>query len=117
MDIELIKNNINHMVCEGTVSEMVLKELIDNSGFVVPLETILWDYKLTFDSSANGYKKTLKSVVSLYNTYGGYIIYGIDELVKDTKFQAVGIDANQIDLQKLRGQFDKYFGRRISIAL
>ncbi|EGQ7937302.1 RNA-binding domain-containing protein [Vibrio vulnificus] len=116
MDIELIKNNINHMVCEGTVSEMVLKELIDNSGFVVPLETILWDYKLTFDSSANGYKKTLKSVVSLYNTYGGYIIYGIDELVKDTKFQAVGIDANQIDLQKLRGQFDKYFGRRISIA-
>ncbi|MFN1513699.1 AlbA family DNA-binding domain-containing protein [Vibrio owensii] len=116
MEIESIKNNINQMVNDGTVSDVVLRELIRSDGTVVPLETILWDYKLQFDSSKNGYKKTLKSIVSLYNTYGGYIVYGVDEPVKDTAFEAVGIEEGQIDQQKLRGQFDKYFGRRISLV-
>lgn len=116
MDIEVVKNNINRMINEGTVSDDVLNELISNDGKVVPLETILWDYKLEFDSSAQGYKKTLKSIVSLYNTHGGYIIYGVDEPVKDTEFEAIGIKPNQVGQQQLRGQFDKYFGKRISIV-
>jgi hypothetical protein len=116
MNIEIVKNNINKMIQEGNVSASVLHELISSDGKVVPLETILWDYKVEFDSSKHGYKKALKSIVSLYNTHGGYIIYGVDELVKDTEFEAVGIKPNQIDQQKLRGQFDKYFGQRISLV-
>lgn len=116
MDIEVVKHNINRMINEGTVSDGVLSELISSDGKVVPLETILWDYKLEFDSSAHGYKKTLKSIVSLYNTHGGYIIYGVDEPVKDTEFEAVGIKPGQVDQQKLRGQFDKCFGKRISLV-
>lgn len=116
MDIVTIKNNINRMINEGTISDVVLRELISQEGKVVPLETILWDYKQDFDSSEHGYKKTLKSIVSLYNTHGGYIIYGISEVVKDSVFEATGIKSDQIDQQKLRGQFDKYFGKRISLA-
>ncbi|MFQ2602205.1 ATP-binding protein [Aeromonas caviae] len=116
MNIEIIKTRISDMIVNGTVSAEVLRNFISSDGAILPLESILWDYKLVFDSSTNGYKKTLKSIVSLYNTHGGYIIYGIKEIKKDTIFQAVGITAEQLDQQKLKGQFDKFFGKRISLT-
>lgn len=116
MDIEIIKAEISNMIIDGSVSASVLKKFISADGSILPLESTLWDYKVLFDCSVNGYKKTIKSIVSLYNTYGGYIIYGIDETIKDTKFKAVGINPLQLDQQKLKGQFDKYFGKRISLT-
>lgn len=116
MNIEAIKFNINEMIKKGTVSKSVLELLINSEKNIIPVETILWDYKLKFDDSPNGYKRTLKSIVSFYNTHGGYIIYGIEELVKDTEFTLRGVNSNQIDQQKLRGQFDKHFGKRIPLV-
>jgi hypothetical protein len=116
MDIEIIKEEISDMIIDGSVSASVLEKFIYADGSVLPLESTLWDYKVTFDCSPNGYKKIIKSIVSLYNTYGGYIIYGIDETKKDTKFKAVGVNPSQLDQQKLKGQFDKYFGKRISLT-
>lgn len=116
MDIENIKNNISKLIINGAVSAQVINLIIKSDGSVIPMETILWDYKLKFDDSAHGYKKTLKSIVSFYNTHGGYIIYGIEETKKDTEFSAVGITENQIDQQLLKGQFDKCFGKRIPLV-
>ncbi len=116
MEIEIIKNTVSDMILDGKVSSDVLNTFIKSNGSVLPLESILWDYKVEFDDSPHGLKKALKSIVSLYNTYGGYIIYGINEKIKDTEFEVVGINENHINQQKLRGQFDKYFGKRIPLV-
>lgn len=115
MEIEKIKSSVSDMILEGKVSQEVINTFITEDGSVLPLESVLWDYKAEFDDSAHGQKKTLKSIVSLYNTYGGYIIYGISEKIKDSEFVVVGVQSNHIDQQKLRGQFDKYFGKRIPL--
>lgn len=115
MEIEKIKLSISDMIVEGRISQDVVNVFIKDNGTVLPLESVLWDYKVEFDDSNHGVKKSLKSIVSLYNTYGGYIIYGISEKVKDSEFEIVGINNNHIDQQKLRGQFDKYFGKRIPL--
>ncbi|CAD5734799.1 helix-turn-helix domain-containing protein [Escherichia coli] len=116
MEIEKIKSSVSDMILEGKVSKDVINTFIKEDGTVLPLETVLWDYKVEFDDSIHGLKKTLKSIVSLYNTYGGYIIYGVSEKIKDSEFVVVGIQNNHIDQQKLRGQFDKYFGKRIPLV-
>ncbi|MCI2962535.1 ATP-binding protein [Shewanella sp. N2AIL] len=115
MEVVSLKNSIYQMVLDGDVSENFLKKLINVDGSVVPIECSLWDYKASFNSTDIGQRKALKAIVSFYNTYGGYLIYGIDEVEKDTSFKAVGIEPNQINLQKLSGQFDKYFGQRIEL--
>lgn len=116
MDVEKIKLKISQMIEQGTVSEEVLRLIINEDGSVLPIETILWDYKVKFDNSAHGFKKILKSLVSFHNTHGGYLVFGIDETKKDTEFVATGISSGQLDQQKLSGQFDKYFGKRISLV-
>ena len=116
MDIEVLKNNVNMMLGNGTISVDVIQMLIKDNGQMVPTECTLWDYKLTFDDTKKGWAKTLKSIVSFYNTYGGYIIYGINETEKDTTFVPVGITPKLIDQQKLSGHFDKYFGQRIELV-
>lgn len=115
MEIEKIKCSVSDMILEGKVSQDVINIFIKEDGSVLPMESVLWDYKVEFDDSTHGLKKTLKSIVSLYNTYGGYIIYGISETIKDSEFVVVGVPSNHIDQQKLRGQFDKYFGKRIPL--
>ncbi|MGL6475110.1 ATP-binding protein [Aeromonas hydrophila] len=116
MNIEKIKLEISEMIVNGTISASVLEKFIFNDGTVLPLESILWDYKISFDNSSHGYRKTLKSIVSFHNTHGGYIIYGIEEQKKDTLFNAIGINESHLDQQKLKGQFDKFFGKRISLT-
>ncbi|WP_145600597.1 AlbA family DNA-binding domain-containing protein [Yersinia frederiksenii] len=116
MEIEKIKHTVSDMILDGKVSPEVLNTFVKEDGSVLPLECILWDYKVEFDDSPHGLKKALKSIVSFYNTHGGYIIYGINEKIKDTAFELVGINKNHIDQQKLRGQFDKYFGKRIPLV-
>ncbi|MES1383965.1 RNA-binding domain-containing protein, partial [Vibrio cholerae] len=53
---------------------------------------------------------------SFHNTFGGYMIFGVDEIEKDTKFVLTGVESNLIDQQKLRGQFDRYFNQRLDLT-
>lgn len=115
MEVVALKNKIYQMVLDGEVSENVLRAFINKDGSTVPIECSLWDYKVAFDTTTSGQRKVLKAIVSFYNTYGGYLVYGIDEVVKDTSFKAVGIESGKVDQQKLRGQFDKFFGQRIEL--
>lgn len=115
MNITDIKKSVYALVQSGNLSTQVLNELIPN-GTPVPRECELWDYKEAFETEAQDYAKTTKSIASFYNTYGGYIIYGIKEVDKDKIFEVAGIPNGEFNLQKLKGQLDKYFGRRLDVS-
>ncbi len=61
MEIEIIKNTVSDMILDGKVSSDVLNTFIKSNGSVLPLESILWDYKVEFDDSPHGLKKALKA--------------------------------------------------------
>lgn len=116
MDIIKIKQEIYESIQIGDVSLSIIEKLTKKDGTVLPKECELWDYKKTFDDSKDGTLKILKSIISFHNTYGGYIIFGVDEVVKDTSFILCGVKRNLIDQQKLRGQFDRYFSQRLDLT-
>ncbi|ELQ6061742.1 hypothetical protein STS98_000388 [Cronobacter sakazakii] len=57
MEIEKIKYSVSDMILEGKVSQEVISTFIKEDGSVLPLESVLWDYKAEFDDSAHGQKK------------------------------------------------------------
>ena len=115
MNITDIKKSVYTLVQSGNLSTQVLNELIQG-GKPVPRECELWDYKEQFEADTQDYAKTAKSIASFYNTYGGYIVYGVKETDKDKSFEIVGIVAGEFNLQKLKGQLDKFFGKRLDVS-
>jgi predicted HTH transcriptional regulator len=65
--------------------------LARKDGTMLPKECELWDYKRVFEDAKDANLKTLKAIVSFHNTYGGYIVYGVSEVEKDTSFVLCGI--------------------------
>ncbi|WP_213909829.1 RNA-binding domain-containing protein [Stutzerimonas nitrititolerans] len=116
MNVTELKKKIYNLAQAGNLSDTVLDILVPDNE-VVPFECELWDYKEAYEESPHDYTKTARSIASLYNTYGGYLLYGIKELVKDTTYELVGVKQGEINVQKLKGQLDKYFGQRLNINL
>lgn len=115
MNITEIKEDIYSKIQSGCIDKTVITSLTANSS-VINKECELWDFKLTIEDSKDSYIKLVKHVISFYNSYGGYIIYGIDETEKDIKFDTVGIIGNDLDIQKLKGYFDDILGFRIDVT-
>jgi len=116
MNVVELKKQVYSCVQLGSLSRDIL-ELIIPGGVPVPLECELWDYKECYEADSHDYSKTARAVASFYNTYGGYIIYGVREVEKDKRFELVGVESEGFNIQKLRGQLDKYFGRRLDVTI
>lgn len=116
MDVISIKSEIYESILAGDVSKSVIDKLLKSDGSILAKECELWDFKQTFEGSKDAYLKTMKSIVSFHNTFGGYIIFGVEEVEKDTVFKLLGIEKGLIDQQKLRGTFDRFFSRRIDLT-
>ncbi|MDH1508541.1 ATP-binding protein [Pseudomonas mosselii] len=116
MNVTELKKQVYGLIQAGNLSETVLKLLIPDNN-AIPFECELWDYKETYEATPHDYTKTARAIASLYNTYGGYLLYGIKETIKDTQYDLVGVKEGTIDIQKLKGQLDKYFGHRLNINI
>jgi predicted HTH transcriptional regulator len=101
-----MKSEIYRLSTNSIVGSEVVECLISN-GEVAPKESNLWDYKEFYEADAESYAKTVRIITSLYNTYGGYVIYGIKEVLDDQKFEVVGVKAGSLDFKKLRGRIEK----------
>lgn len=76
------------------------------------------DFKQQLPSSDFEYAKTMRDLVALHNSYGGFLVFGVRETEKDRAFELVGVDPNGIRLSKLRDMTRSYVGMdlRLSIA-
>ncbi|WP_415904363.1 NB-ARC domain-containing protein [Neptuniibacter sp. QD48_55] len=115
-NINEVKSKIYNCIITGSFGEEVINTFLHDDGSIIPLECELWDFKEKFEGTNDSYLKLVKTIISLYNSFGGYVVYGIKEKIKDTSFSIEGIGEDLlIDQQKVRGLFDKHVGRRIDI--
>ena len=78
-------------------------------------ECELLDYKAHYSTTKSALAKTAKQVVSFYNTFGGYLVYGVSETIRDTRYETCGHDF-EVDLVPLRGAIDRYTGTNIGLS-
>lgn len=112
MDFLKIKEQIYFLITKGTLNETVISALQQDGKFI-PNEGELWDYKKTFSCSEIDYAKIIRLALSMHNTYGGYVIFGVDEVKKDSMYEPFGIAPDLFSVQRFRGYMDKYIGRQI----
>lgn len=112
--INTIKRNVNDYVSEGVLDQRVINELWLTDCFV-PKETELWDFKREPSGDSSSLAKTVLQIVSFHNTYGGYLIYGIEEPKRDY-FRPIGIASGSMDTKQLRDKVAAYTGETIDLS-
>lgn len=115
INLREIRQTITRFIEAGALDHRVIDTLIRQDTFV-PKECELWDYKLSIGKDAVSLAETILQVVSFHNTYGGYLIYGVDEVTKDKEFVSVGIARGSLDLQQLNQRLANYTGDKIDIS-
>jgi hypothetical protein len=113
--LKTVRRHIASFVNDAVLDNRVVEELRLHSGFV-PAETEVWDYKRQIPEDARSLAKAVLHIVSFYNSYGGYIIYGVDEVEKDKVFLPVPDAQCSLHVQQLRQSVENYTGEVIDIA-
>lgn len=116
LKLQEIKFQLNEYVKAGQLDQRVINLLI-NGTQCVPLECELLDYKELIEDSRLSKAKIIISIVSLYNTYGGYLLFGVKEKESETEFEVVGINKGSLDVESLKALLNEYTGERINITL
>lgn len=106
-------------ICEhirnGTLDSRVLEALSMTDEFV-PHECALWDYKREQKTDALALAELARDISSFYNTFGGYIVVGVDEADRDARFVPSGFDLPQVDQTQIRQVIRTYTGADISVT-
>jgi hypothetical protein len=111
-----IKRQLAQFVADGRVDEGVLS-LVMRGKSCIPLECELLDYKQLLQDDKLSYAKAMIRILSLYNTYGGYLLFGVEERQSEVEFWAVGMPRNSIDLERIKAMLKEYTGERISLTM
>lgn len=115
LDLLTVRQEITELLSTAAVDERVLNALRFQDG-LTPKETELWDYKREAPSTTVALAKTVLQIVSFYNSYGGYIIYGASEKVRDQCFSISGVTPNAIKVHQLKDLIREYTGEIIDIT-
>lgn len=115
VEIQNIKKKMYEFIKAGVLDEEVLDLLKDGSG-LNRIETELWDYKYKPSGTAEYLAKTILQIVSFYNTYGGYLIFGVKESDVENPNTIEGIDADSLDEKQLRDKLRAYTGEVIDVS-
>lgn len=110
-----IKRTISEYAQQGRLSHDLIQTLYHN-GLFAPVEFECLDYKQTVGSTPYDKSKLVKRVVSFYNSYGGYLVFGVAETESETRFDLVGFDALALDVESVKASIKEYTGERIQIT-
>lgn len=114
LQINTIKKKIYTYIQEGVIDSRVINILKYNHGFI-PKECELWDFKRKPSGETIYLAKTILQIVSFYNSYGGYLIYGVEEL-QDKSFVPTGIENRVLDVKQITDKLRSYTGSIIDIS-
>ncbi|SOZ56757.1 putative ATPase AAA [Cupriavidus taiwanensis] len=113
--VEEIKKKVSELANQGRLSSDVLN-LICKDGVCAPVEFELLDYKEDFDNSPYGKGKLILRVVSFFNSFGGYLIFGVRETESELRFDVVGANPVGLDVESIKASIKEYTGERIQIS-
>lgn len=114
--IEEIKHQLASFVEEGRL-DMSLVQLLTSGNQCAPVECELLDYKERLDDDRLAKAKAVLQIVCFYNTYGGYLIFGVAEREAETTFQLTGVAKGAIDIESLKALIQQYTGERVGLTL
>lgn len=107
ISLTALRQTIHQFVGEGVIDQRVIGTLIVG-GKCVPVEGSLWDYKREIEKSATGMAAIVKDVAAFHNSYGGYLIVGVEENPSEGGFQICGIAPGLFKSEQLRSLLAKY---------
>lgn len=105
---------LHRCVAAGSLDPAILKEL-HSRGTAVP-ECEVLDFKQQLPDSDLEYAKTVRDLVALHNSFGGFLVFGVREVEKDRTFALVGVEENKLQVAKLRDLARAYLGHDLRIA-
>jgi len=98
----------------GTLDSSLIETILDQDGFL-PIEGILIDYKRDIPKSSGELLKLIKHIQAFHNTYGGYLVFGAEEVEKDSLIVPIYETIEEIDAKKIRDLCREYFTSPIEI--
>jgi hypothetical protein len=116
LKIQDIKRQLAQHVAQGKLDIGVVDALRQGEHFA-PIECEVLDFKEQCGEDALSLGKTVRQIVSFYNTYGGYLLYGVAETQSETEFRLVGVPKDSIDVKQLKDKIKNYTGSSIAISL
>ncbi len=116
LKLEKIKQQLAEYVMQGLLDRKLIQLLVSD-GRCMPVECELLDYKQELGEERRDKGNAVLQIVSFYNTYGGYLVYGVAERAPETEFEVIGIAKDSIDVESLKALAKEYTGERINICL
>jgi hypothetical protein len=119
MDVSFNINDVNQRVLQcidkGSSATELVNILYINNTFVGK-ESVLWDYKFELGVDDTSLSKTIRQIACFHNSYGGYLIYGIQETEKDKKFSPVRCELSEINISQIRSLIENYLDSPIDFT-
>lgn len=104
---------LHQCVASGEFDSGILNSFSADDEFLQECEVL--DYKQQLPSSDFEYAKTVRDLVAMHNSYGGFLVFGIRETEKDRSFEIVGIEQG-IQLNKLRDMARNFLGTDLRVS-
>ena len=101
---------------QGTVGA-ALHDVFFPQDIPVPKECALWDYKELFADDKLAYAELAKDILSFFNSYGGYLFFGVSEHSKNEHFAVVGLQPPTNFVNSVRAAIDAYSSVKIEIVI
>lgn len=98
----------------GTLDQSLIQNLLFDDGFIA-VEGVLLDYKRDIPKDGASLCKLVKHVAAFHNTYGGYLLFGVNEVDKDTAIQPYFEILQPIDSKRLRDLCREYLTAPIEL--
>ncbi|MFC3943411.1 hypothetical protein CCU68_00145 [Pseudomonas gingeri NCPPB 3146 = LMG 5327] len=98
----------------GTCNISVINS-INNGKYFAPIECEIIDYKESLPSDTYTTAKLIRHIVAFYNTYGGYLVFGVKETIPEQEFILTGCDIDSLDIKQLKDKIYSYVGSHIPI--
>jgi KaiC/GvpD/RAD55 family RecA-like ATPase len=114
--IQSVRSRIANYVEEGVQSIDVLEALYNGSTFL-PAEGYLFDYKQSWPESRSELSKYARHVAAFHNVFGGYIIFGVAEIEKDTVFKPCENQEPTIDVKQFGDILREYLSTPIEVTI
>lgn len=113
-NVSEIKRCISIFAQQGRLSGD-LAEILCKNGYFAPVEFECLDYKETVGDAAYDKAKLIKRIASFYNSYGGYLVFGVTEVEAETRFEIAGFGSEKIDIESMKASIKEYTGERIQL--
>lgn len=104
---------LHNAVSTGVFDVKILSEL-QTLQSVSECEVL--DFKKQLPESDAEYVKLLRDLVALHNSYGGFIVFGVNEVEKDRVYEVVGVDPGKLQIAKIRDLARSYIGNDLRIS-